>query len=296
MHKKYIFKVIAGIIVSSALVVAIPARAIDVDAGDYEAAPPGTNVGLLYLQHASRSGLYSAGNKVGGDNGLDSDIGILRAVHFTEIAGITADPQILIPFGRLAGKGDMAGPLGSTNGVGDVILASTFWVQNDAANKTYTGITPYLFLPVGSYDRNRALNLGENRWKYDLQVAHVRRLSEKFSVDLVGDVMFFGNNSDFGTTGATLKQNPLFQAQAWLRYHLSTTSDLRLLVSHVFGGETKVNGISQNDRQSTTKFAIGGSFFVGPKTQLIGTVGRDIHVENGFKENFRVNVRILQLF
>ncbi|WP_207005452.1 transporter [Trinickia mobilis] len=296
MKIKSILKPLAAILACFALFAAMPARAIDIDAGDYEAAPPGTNVGLLYLQHASRNALYSGGNKIAGNNDLDSDVGILRGVHFTEIGGMTADPQILIPFGRLAAKGDLAGSLGSTNGIGDIILAATFWVQNDPASKVYTGITPYLFLPSGSYDHDKALNLGENRWKYDLQVAHVRRLGENFSLDLVGDVMVFGNNNDFGATSATLKQKPLFQAQAFLRYHLSPTADLRLLASYVTGGETNVNGINQNDRQSTTKFAVGSSFFVGPKTQIIGMLGRDAHVRNGFKEEFRANIRILHLF
>lgn len=270
--------------------------AIDVDAGDYEAAPPGTDLGLLYLQHASRNSLYSKGNKVAGNNGLRTDIGILRAVHFMDIGGLTADPQILLPFGRVTGTDDLAGPLGSANGFGDPILAATFWVQNNATDRVFTGITPYVFVPLGAYDKSKALNLGENRWKFDIQAAHVRRLSDKFSIDLVGDVMWFGQNNDFGAASAKLEQKPLAQGQAWLRYHLSPTADLRLLASHTFGGETKINGVAQNDRAATTKFAVGGSFFIGPKTQIIGMFGADTNVENGFKESSRVNVRILQVF
>lgn len=270
--------------------------AIDVDAGDYEAAPAGTNVGLLYLQHANRNSLYGNGNKVTGSNGLKTDIGILRAVHFMDIGGTIVDPQILVPFGRVAGTDDLAGPLGSANGIGDPILAATIWVQNNQTDRVFTGITPYVIVPVGSYNNNNALNIGENRWKFDIQAAHVRRLSEKFSVDLVGDVMWFGRNNDFGAASANLDQKPLAQFQGWLRYHLSPTADLRLLASHTTGGETKINGAAQNDRISTTKFGVGGSFFIGPKTQIIGMYGQDTNVENGFKESARFNVRILQLF
>jgi hypothetical protein len=277
------------------LCLSAPAQAIDVDAGDYEPAAPGTNVALLYLQHARNDGLYSNGDRQAGNNRLNTDIGIFRAVHFMEIGGIVADPQILIPFGRVAGKGDTSG-LGDASGIGDPILAATFWVQNDPVNKVYTGITPYLYVPIGSYDRNDALNLGENRWKYNLQVAHVRRLSKDFSLDLVGDVMLYGDNTDFGATGQRLEQKPLVQGQVWLRYHLSPTADLRLLLSHTVGGETKIDGTQQNDERRTTKFAVGGSIFVGPKTQLLGMIGRDASVEQGFREESRINVRILQLF
>lgn len=288
---------INNLMLASAMALAsTSANAIDVDAGDYEAAAPGTNVGLLYLQQASRNESYTNGNRNAGDNGLDSSIGILRAVHFTTIGGMTADPQILIPFGRLEGKDDMAKPLGSNNGFGDPILASTFWVQNDPKNRVYTGITPYLYVPIGSYDKKEALNLGENRWKYNLQFGHVRPLSENVSLDLIGDVMFFGDNTDYGTRGQTLEQKPLIQAQAWLRYHLTPTADLRFLASKTFGGETEVDGASQNDRTSTTKLGIGGSLFIGPKTQILAIAGRDIDVDNGFKEEARLNIRILQLF
>lgn len=272
------------------------AQAIDVDAGDYVPAPAGTNVGLLYLQHASRDALYAQGNRVAGNNGLDSDIGILRLVHFMEIGGMIADPQILLPFGRLKGTGAMAGTLGSEDGIGDPILAATFWVQNNPQAKTYTGITPYVYVPIGSYNSQRALNLGENRWRYSLQAAHVRPLGEKFSLDLVGDVTLFGKNDEYGAANQTLKQKPLYQAQAWLRYHLTPTSDIRLGVSETFGGRSKIDGVEQDDRKSTSKFSLGGSFFIAPKTQIVGLIGRDISVRDGFRESSRINIRILQVF
>ena len=267
---------------SAALFMSTSASAIDVDAGDYQAAPPGTNLGLLYLQHASR-------------DVLNTDIGILRLVHFTEIGGMVADPQVLIPFGRLSGRDGLAGE--SASGFGDVIFASTFWPQNDPDRGVWTGFTPYLYVPTGEYDRNNELNLGENRWKFNLQVAHVRRLSERFSIDLVGDVMIHGDNKDFGPTGQTMSQDPLYQAQGWLRYHLSPTSDLRFLVSHVWGGETSVDGVDRDDRASTTKVGFGGSFFVGPKTQIIAIAGRDTSNQvDALKEDGRVNIRILRIF
>jgi len=48
--------------------------------------------------------------------------------------------------------------------------------------------------------------------------------------------------------------------------------------------------------QSTTKVSFGGAVFVAPKTQLLATVGRDLHVRQGFKENARINLRLLQVF
>jgi len=271
-------------------------HALDVDAGDYVPLPPGTNLALLYMQYAERDNLYSRGKKVPGNNGLDSEIGIFRAVHYMDIGGLTVDPQILLPFGRLKGRGDLADPLGEASGIADPILAATIWVQNNPEAKTYTGITPYLFVPIGSYNNNRVLNLGENRWAAALQVAHVRPVVENVSLDLVGDITVFGKNDELGPDKDTLKQDPLYQVQGFLRYHLSPTADVRAGVAHSFGGETKVNGDAQRDEVSTTKFSVGGSFFIGPSFQVLAMVGQDTSVRNGFKESTRVNVRLLQVF
>lgn len=280
-----------GLALSSASV-----SALDIDAGDYVPAPAGTNLALLYLQFASSDKLYADGNAVPGDNELETQIGIFRAVHFMELWGMTVDPQILIPFGDIEAKGDLAGPLGDTSGIGDPILAATFWVQEDHDSGQFTGITPYLIAPLGSYENDRPLNLGENRWQFILQAAHVRPLADNISLDLSGDVALYGENDELGAQNQSLKQDPSFQAQGFLRYHLSATSDLRLGISHSFGGETEIDGVNQDDRISRTKFNVGGSFFIGNSFQVLALWGQDIENENGFKESSRVNVRLLKVF
>lgn len=270
------------------------AHAVDVDAGDYTALPAGTKLAIGYLQHAQRNKLYAGGDRVPGNNKLDSDVGIVRGVYFTEIAGYIVDPQFLLPFGKLKGKGDLS-VLGSESGVADLLLAATLWLT-PPGGKTHFGITPFVWVPVGSYDRNAALNLGENRWKFALQAGYITPLTDSLTIDVAADFTLFGKNDDFGPLGQTQKQKVMFQAQSWLRYALSAATDLRLGVSHTAGGETKVNGASQDDRTATTKIAFGVASFVGPKTQLLGTVGQDISVRNGFKENARLNLRVLQIF
>jgi len=281
---------------AAAALILVPtvAKAVDVDAGDYTALPAGTNLGLAYYQHATRDRLYSQGNRLPINPGLDSDVGILRGVHFMELGGYVIDPQFLLPLGRLKGQDDTSS-LGSASGVGDLILASTLWF-NKAGEKENIGITPFLYLPTGKYDKNSALNLGENRWKFAFQGGWIKPLSDSVTMDLVADVTFYGKNKDFGPTSLTMKQKPMMQFQAMWRYHLSAASDLRFGLSQLTGGETQVEGVNQDDRTSSSKFWLGGSTFVGAKTQLLATYGRDISVRNGFKEDNRINLRLLQIF
>ncbi len=274
--------------------VALPAHAIDVDAGDYTALPAGTVLGLGYYQHATRNKLYSGGDQVPINAGLDSDVGILRGVYFMDIGGYIVDPQFLLPFGKLKAKKDVSA-LGSESGLADLVLAATVWFTKPGA-KEHFGITPFVYVPTGSYDKNSPLNLGENRWKFALQAGWIKPLSDSVTMDLIADVTAFGKNDEFGATSSTLKQKALFQFQGWWRYHFSPAADVRLGLSHTTGGENKIDGVAQDDRTATTKLSLGGAYFVSAKTQLLATYGRDLKVREGFKENNRINLRLLQIF
>jgi hypothetical protein len=55
-------------------------------------------------------------------------------------------------------------------------------------------------------------------------------------------------------------------------------------------------GVARGDEAQITKLQIGSAVFVGPKTQLLATWGRDLIVDSGFKESSRLNLRLFQLF
>ena len=271
------------------------ASAFDVDAGDYTALPAGTTLAAVYYQNVSRDALFAGGNKLPGNNRLDSNVGILRGVHYLNVGGYIIDPQFLLPFGSLEGKGSLAG-LGQESGVGDLILATTLWLVNKPESSTYFGLTPFLQLPTGDYDRNRALNLGENRWRLTLQGGFITPLADKLLLDVIGDVTFYGKNDDFGPTGVKMTQKAQYQLQTHLRYNLTPAWDVRLGLSHVNGGETEVADVAQNNRQRTTKMSIGSAYFITPTLQFLANYGRDVAFENGFREENRFNLRLLTLF
>lgn len=271
------------------------ARAIDVDAGDSTPMPAGTDLGLLYYQHVERREFYKDGHKQPGNARLDSDIGILRAVHFMKLGQFTIDPQVLLPFGQFKGKDDSSG-LGEADGIGDLILTSTIWVVEQPQHRTYLGITPFLYVPTGNYDRNDPLNLGENRWKTALMAGFIQGLGDRWWFDLYSDVTWFGRNDDATAAGLTLRQCNLYQTQAFIRFNLTPILDLRAGYSESWGGDTRLDGVSQHDRIETNKYTFGAAWFPVPTTQIILNYGRDLSVENGFKENDRINLRLMQVF
>ena len=137
-----------------------------------------------------------------------------------------------------------------------------------------------MYAPTGSYDTGKVLNLGENRWKYALQVAYIHGVGDKWTFD--------------AAAGQSLSQSSSYQVQAFARYALSPTWDLHAGLSHARTGATQLDGVDQNNALRVTKVQLGTAMFVDPKTQLLFTVGRDLKADNTFKESARVNMRLLR--
>jgi hypothetical protein len=266
--------------------------AVDLDAGDYDYAPSGTNLAMLYYQHASRDSLYNGNDRISDNVELKSDIGIARYVHYMDVAGLHIAPQILVPFGRLDAGKDIAS-LGSNSGLGDIILANTFFLYHDKDTKSTFGITPYLYLPTGKYSKYDDLNIGENRVKLTVQGAYTTQLIDRLNWDIAGDFTIYGKNDD--VINGSLKQDLGFQIQTNARYRLTDIADLRAGLSYSDAGDTKQDGVT-TDSNKQTKFWIGTEISPTATTQVILNYGRDLKVENGFKEDNRINLRLMKVF
>ena len=269
--------------------------ALDVDPGDYTPMPDGTRLGLLYLQHAERKDFYLNGNRLSEKYRLESDVAILRGVQYQNIGEHLINLQLLLPFGHLSAGGDIDA-LGSESGIGDPILANAIWISKEPSLNRSLAITQYLFLPLGDYSKDKVLNLGENRWKYVFQGGYMHGLSNDMIVDIVADVTFFGDNDSYTAKSLTLKQAPQYQMQGFIRYKLSEQLTVHAGYSRLWGGEREVDGVRLDDESNQAKFMLGGSYFATPRTQLLATLGRDISVDNGFKEESRLNFRLLHAF
>ena len=289
-------KSISSFFVSLVTAFSMNSSAVTVDAGDYTRLPDGTNLAVLYLQHTSGSDLYVNGDKASSNADLDANVGIFRTVHFMDIGDFTVAHQFLLPFGEVKTGGDLDA-LESANGIGDLIVNPTIHLMQDPERKKALAFTPWLYIPTGDYDREKDINaLGENRWKLALQLGYITPISEKWTFDILGDVMFFGENDDFTTAGLSLKQDPLYEIQTHLRYNVAPGTHLAGTLSHSWGGETEIAGVKQNNEQERTKALFTLGHFISPTWQILASYGQDISVEEGVSEDHRFNIRLLKVF
>lgn len=270
------------------------AAAITVDPGDYVPPPPGTVVGFVYLTHSESDRLYQNGRLVDDSVRFSADTALLRVARFGEVGGLTYNIQLLLPYAHLNAGGSI-GAEGSTSGMGDPILASSLWVVNNPETHTYLGMTGYLWVPAGSYDRNRPLNVGENRWKADYQMGASKGVGKHLVFEASWDVMAAGENDDM-PGGATRKQSASWDWEATARYIATPTDEFNIRLRKVTGGEDRIDDVDQDDKSGEFSILLGYNRWLNPKTQLVVQGGRDLSVENGLREQSRVQLRLLRVF
>jgi hypothetical protein len=272
------------------------AAEISTDPGDYAALPAGVNLAAVYYQHAENNAFYSNGNRVPGPYKLVTDIGLARFVAYRKIGDYVIDPTLVIPFGKVQLKTQF-GPLApvSASGVGDPIIGSTIWLLNQQEQKKWFGVSVFFALPLGNYEAERGpVNLGENRWKTIFQAAYVAAVGQHFMLDVVGEYSIYGDNNNY--FGMTKKQDATYGLQTHLRYLVSPSTSVGVSYFQDFGGETRLDGVAQNDRLNKNRWLFNFATFIAPNTQLMLEAGQTLNVENGPKESGRFNVRVARVF
>ena len=108
--------------------------------------------------------------------------------------------------------------------------------------------------PLGDYNNENLINSGANRWSFKPEVG-ISNQWGRWSADAAIAATFYTNNDKF--SGDTrLEQDPLYQVQAHLIYHLHKGRWVSINGNYFWGGETEKNGVFSNDRQENSRLGI----------------------------------------
>lgn len=255
------------------------------DPGDYTALPAGTNLLLGYAQFPRADKVYANGNKVVDNLDLKLNAGILRYVHFMKLGDYIIDPQIIVPFGnQKIGLSDT-----KTSGIGDVIFGGTLWTIADMAKGEHLGWSVFFTAPTGS-DKNQGFALSNNRWATDLQVGYIRRLSDKWTIDLIGETEFYQDQRDSKAT-----KDMLLQAHGHLRYHISDATYVAATYRHAWGAKEKLDGTEIAGAKNNGTAMLTWASFVDKQWQVQLQYTQDVKVEEGPKIS-GVQARVLYVY
>jgi hypothetical protein len=274
------------------------ADATELEPYEFVAVPAGTTVFLGYAIY----GQHDEFKPVGGpkqENGtnLDVNLSIARLAHYFDIGNTLALVEVLQPFGSLD-KARIGGtPLNGSSGLGDTIFAAALWPINDKEKQTYLGVTLYVTVPTGQYDKFQAVNLGGNRVVYDPEVALHQGFGEHWSVDLTADLFLYGTNNEAGALGQqTLTQQSSAQVQGFVNYKWSNGLATSIGYEGYRGGRQELDGVDTGLATHYDEVRFIASKFITPKFQLLGEVNHQFNVDGGFRQDVGFTLRALYVF
>lgn len=269
----------------------------DVLPADFFPLATGTTTFALYAYDRQFSGPYSRGNKLL-DGELSSEIVALRAGHFIEVAGTPVSLVTVLPWSQnTVSPAPLAAAMGEkARGLGDLRFGATGWLLANRGSGEYLGVTGLFFVPTGGYNNRQVLNVGENRYKFTLNVGWIKPLGKSFIFELLPEVAWFGDNTDFAGS-RTLSQKTAYAVSSYLRYRASQNWQFHLGGQVNRGGETRINYVDQNNSPDNSRLMLGTTYLTDDKShQWIFRVARDVEVKNGFKTDSEFMLRYLRMF
>jgi hypothetical protein len=133
-------------------------------------------------------------------------------------------------------------------------------------DRTLAGAALAIRLPLGQYDDDKLINLGDHRFVFEPQlgVVHTRG---PWSLELTGSVFLYTNNDDF-FNGSRLEKDPLYSIQG----HVVRTFDAGFWISagasYGLGGESEVDGMRKGDERSNLLYGVLGGVSLGSQQSL----------------------------
>ena len=116
------------------------------------------------------------------------------------------------------------------------------------------GVSLAVSPPLGDYNNENEINTGSNRWTVKPEIGISNRHGN-WSLEASYGVRLFTDNDSF--SGHTkLEQDPLYQFQAHVIYHLRQGRWLALNSNYFWGGETQKDGIESDDRQENSRMGV----------------------------------------
>jgi hypothetical protein len=166
---------------------------------------------------------------------------------------------ILVPMGRISGDVSVAGRTvsQSASGFGDPMFEFAITVIGPPAQKNIPDVLRYepgfslklladLALPIGEYDNEQPLNIGQNRWYGRFGLPIVWQLGpwvpgRRTTLEFLPAVWLFGNNTDY--VGQTLETDPMFQLDAHLTRDFTEHLWGSLDAAWYSGGQATIDGV-----------------------------------------------------
>jgi hypothetical protein len=232
----------------------VPARFYWKSLSDANAVP------LIVNSLSGNTNPFDAAHTVTAGADVDATLVLAGYARTFSLFDRSAMAAILLPMGRVSGDVTVAGRTfdKSARGFGDPMLEFDINVLGPRAQKTIPDALRYepgfsvdlladLAFPIGEYDSDQPLNIGQNRWYGRLGAPIIWQLGpwvpgRRTTLEFLPAVWFFGKNDDY--VGQTLKTDPMFQLDAHLTRDFTEHFWGSLDAAWYYGGKASIDGVS----------------------------------------------------
>ena len=272
--------------------------AIDLLPGDVVAPKPGINL-LQFTYQRSERGDYYKNNAVLVPNKelVNTQLQVKYGRSF-EIQDLPAFFYLQTPYTDIKATDNAVSLLGlsDASGVGDTTFALAIWPYANHNTRRYLGVAGYLTTPTGDYQNQRAVNPGENRYKWAGQIGYQQPIYKDVDWMVAFDTLWFGKNSDYKVGGySTLEQKPLYSLQTSVLYQLNHTYAATLAYFYSSGAVSYKDNARQSDQTVSQRYQASLIANV-PMGKVILQYGQEISTKSGFKEESRWLLRYNRYF
>jgi len=241
------------------------AHAGEIEPRSYINTPVGINFLLAGFSY-SDGGLSTVSSSPIKDANLKIHSGILAYARTLDVLGKSGKLDVILPYSDLSGSAMVAGQSVErhVSGMNDPrcrfsvnFYGAPALTLPEFANyqqDLIIGASVQVSAPLGQYDNDKLVNLGNNRWfvKPDIGIS---KAWGALVMELSTGVFFFSNNTDyFG--GHTLEQDPVSSTQLHITYNFSRGIWIAVSGTYDYGGRTTVDGVRSDDLQDNSRVGI----------------------------------------
>jgi len=190
----------------------------------------GNAVPLLFNSISGNTNPFDASHTPMADASFDGTLAMVGYAHTFSLGNRSAMAAVILPMGRVSSDVTVAGNAvhESARGYGDPMLEFKLNLIGPKAQKSIPDAMRYepkfslnvladLMVPIGEYDSDQSLNVGQNRWYGRIGFPIVWQLGSwvpgrRTTLEFLPAVWLFGSNNDF--VGQTMETDPMYQLDA----------------------------------------------------------------------------------
>jgi hypothetical protein len=204
----------------------------------------------------------------------------IGVVHSFSLFGQTAQFSVALPYAWGDVSAIVTGAPQSINrsGISDMRLRFSYLLLGapatalkdlvKAPRKTILGTSLSIVAPTGQYMPEKLINLGTSRWAFKPELAISQPVGKRWLVDIYAGLWLFTKNDSYYPGSSVRTQNPLGSFQGHISYNIQPLMWAALDMTFYTGGNSVIDGVPMNDRQSNSRIGATMVLPVGKRNSL----------------------------